>query len=376
MSEQPPIGSLGQRGQPSLFDDFDDRVQPWTHADETLSAEDEEKQQALLARLAKSDLARVEDKVAWILQRYPETRDNHILLALRYWYRFDADKIDAWEGGSLNILLELENVATILRMGRHIQNSMKLWSGTERFKDFRDKYQLEFSRYFAEQAEGDKEIRLYLDETGTDTKSGFLAVAGICVPEWKVYEKHHAALRLWREQLGFLGTLHAADIPNDNAPHLALLEQLDSAKGSLLFIGHAIETRIATDQTLETLFLQLTLDALRKLNENGCLRETKHLLVVKEKADGFDRVYLPALRNDLEQALAAEFLGRVWLKDVVALPKGREVMLEVADHIAFGLQRGRRAGSRHPKDVVAETAMNVTGLDDPRERGVVFKLWQ
>jgi hypothetical protein len=131
-----------------------------------------------------------------------------------------------------------------------------------------------------------------------------------------------------------------------------------------------------THTELEALFVQVVLDTLRNLDDSACLNEPKALLVTKEANSGFDSVFLRPLRADLEDALAAEFLRRVYLKDVQSVPKGREVMLEVADQIAHALLRRTLHRGHHPKDRVAEAVMNVTGFEDPREKGIVFKLWQ
>lgn len=377
MPQEPPhSGPLHPSRQGQLFDYG---VQAWVHADERIDPQTIDQRRALLASLADSNLGTIEQRVVDVLQRYPETRDDRRLLVLRYWYRFNTEVIAAWQGRpgrELDLLLQLDNFTTIDRIARHIQNTLKLYSGEERYKRFRIEKQVQFSRYLAEQRKHDPEIRLFLDETGTDSQSRYVAVAGVCAADWRQYEKYHAAMEQWRRGLKFPRTLHAADITNDNSLHMALLNQVGARKGGLLFVGHAIETPIATSEALLSLFLHLTLDTLRYLADNGCLNEPKGLVLTKESDDAFDNFYLSSLIEHLEDALVADFPEQVYLKNVQALPKGREVMLEIADHIAFALQRGRRAPSRHPKDVVADAALNVTGLDDPRERGVVFKLWR
>ena len=371
MGQTPRVSQSSE--QPSLFDD---RVQPWTHADGSVSVDVEKQRRVLLAALANSEYGTVEQKVAFILQRYPETRNSHTRLAIQYWLSFGADKLADWDRLSLDVLLELENFENIERAARNIQNTLKLWSGAEHYRTLRNTRQLEFYQYFAEQSKGDAEIRLYLDETGTDHKSGYLAVAGICTADWRQYERYHAAFCQWREQLNYPGTLHATEVTEDNTRQLALLAELNKRKGGLLFVAHVMRARAMTHKELESLFVQLALDTLRALDDSGCLNEAKALLVVKEADPGFDNVFLRSLRVDLEEALAADFLNRVYLKNILPVPKGREVMLEAADQIAHALQRRALYGGQNPKDQVAEATMNVTGLEDPREKGIVFKLWQ
>ena len=51
---------------------------------------------------------------------------------------------------------------------------------------------------------------------------------------------------------------------------------------------------------------------------------------------------------------------------------GREVLLECADHIAWGMKRRTASGGHHAKDLLAEAVMNVTGFEDPRDTGMIF----
>jgi hypothetical protein len=276
----------------------------------------------------------------------------------------------------LDVLLDLENFENIERAARNIQNTLNLWPGTERFKVFQNERQQFFYQYFAEQGKADPEIRIYLDETGTDNQSRYLAVAGVCAADWRQYERYHAALCQWREGLGFPGTLHASEVTDDIRLPLALLNELGKKRGGLLFVAHVMRARSMTHQELESLFVQIALDTVRSLDESRCLDQPKALLVVKEADEGFDQVYLPRMHHELAEALAVDFLGRIYLKDIQAVPKGREVMLEAADLIVHAMQRRALYGGRNPKDRLAEAVMNVTGLEDPREKGVVIRLWQ
>ena len=269
----------------------------------------------------------------------------------------------------------MEKFETIERAARNIQNTLKLWPSSDYYKALREDNQLCFHQIFAQQRKSGPEIRIYLDETGTHKNSGLLAVAGICIIDWRQYEIYHAALSQWRSKLGHPETLHAKDISNDITHYKKLLDQLDKHKGGLLFVAHVIEERAFTHIALESLFFQIVIDTIRKLGESGCLIESKALTVFKEADDGFDKMYLGKLRNEIEGALASEFPDLVYLKDILPIPKGREILLEASDLIAHSIQR-RKIRGKDPKDILAEGAMNVTGLEDPRDNGIVFKKWQ
>lgn len=352
---------------------LDGRVQPWVHPDLALTPENRDRRRFLLSALANSELGTVERRVAYLLQRYPETRDSHTHLAVRYWQRFQAEIIEGWDRLNLEVLLDLENFENIERAARYVQNDLRLWPGSEWGKRLRSAKQMAFHEYFAAAANTEPEVRFYLDETGRDGKQRYLAVAGICVMNWRQYERHHAALQSWRSAMS-PATLHATD-GSQHQHHLNLLRQLDTRKGGLLFVAHAMASHGATDRNLLTLFVQLVLDSLRCLQSEGCLTGLKPVCLVKERDDNFDSVYLRALKAELAERVAAEFLDTVYVRDVQAVPKGREVMLEVADQIAWGIQRRAAIRGADPKDELAEAVMNVTGFEDSREPGVLLRVW-
>lgn len=119
---QPPrTDPLG--GQGSLFDD---RVQAWVHAEESVSGEAQKEREALLAALANSEYGTVEQKVARILKQYPETRDSHTRLAIKYWLVYEGEKMAQWDRLNLEVLLDLENFENIERAAQHPEHPQTL----------------------------------------------------------------------------------------------------------------------------------------------------------------------------------------------------------------------------------------------------------
>lgn len=329
---------------------------------------------ALLAAVAESRLGRMEQRVAYILQQYPETRDSDTALGIRYWRRFQPNVLEEWDRLDLDVLYDLDRIETISRIRRHIQNDLRLFTSSAHTRERRDEMQMELYQYLAAQRHTESEIRFYLDETCGDGKSNYIGVAGVCVINWRQYEKHWASLTEWREQQGWPETIHFADTGTALQPRaMALLSEMHKRRAGLLFLGYALPARGNTHQTMLSLFVQLVGDALLHLDALGCIAEPRALFVVKEASVGFDTIHLQSLKTHLAEKIASDFPERVFLRDVEPLPKGREVLLECADVIAGGMQRRALYGGNNPKDVLAESVFNVTGFEDPRENGTVFK---
>jgi hypothetical protein len=120
-------------------------LQPWSTPHEPdLLPEQADRRQRMLADIANSYLATREQRVARILQRFPETRDSDTALCIRYWNMFQADVLERWQPLELEVLYELDRIETIGRVRRMIQNELRLFRGVEETRRAREAMQAEF----------------------------------------------------------------------------------------------------------------------------------------------------------------------------------------------------------------------------------------
>lgn len=348
-------------------------LQPWSGSRELdLSSEQAARRQKILADIANSNLATGEQRVARILQRFPETRDSDTALCIRYWKMFQADVLERWRPLELEVLFELDRIETIGRLRRMIQNELRLFRGLDETRRARESMQAEFHEYLAAHRDSLPEVRFYLDETGSE--GTYTGVAGVCIINWKQFEKHHAALEQWRSMQGWPETIHFSETGADKVERaVSLLQQLQSRRSGILFLGYALESRGRTDRDQFTLFIQLVVDSLKYLRECGCLTENRSVRVIKEAQSGFDAVFLHKMTKQIGDVVALEFPGEVTVLPVEAVTKGRTVLLECADLIAGGMQRRALFKGRNPKDRLAEAVNNVTGFEDQADPGTIFK---
>lgn len=221
-------------------------------------------------------------------------------------------------------------------------------------------------------------MRFYLDETSNDTKDNYVGIAGICILNWAQYEISHAALTQWRERQGWPETIHFADLDaSTRARAIALIMQMSSPKrrAGLLFFAYRLNARGATSNKIASLIQQLVVDALKEADSHGCIDTRRGIRIVKEAETGFDTFHIPELEKTIAVQLAREFPDRVYLVGIESRAKGREVLLEVADLIAASTRRRDLFASQNPKDVLAQTVMNLTGFEDTRDDRVLFKLF-
>ncbi|HEV7998458.1 MAG TPA: hypothetical protein VGP63_01180 [Planctomycetaceae bacterium] len=363
----------------SLFpiDEAIPELQPWsTPREGDLPPEQAQRRQKMLADIADSYLATRELRVADILRRFPETRDSDTALCIRYWKMFQADVLERWRPLELEVLYDLDRIETIGRVRRMIQNELRLFRGIEETRGARQAMQMEFHEYLAAHRDSLPEVRFYLDETGNEGDKAYTGVAGICIINWKQFDKHHAALEQWRSEKGWPETIHFSETNTDKVNRaVSLLQQLQSRRAGILFLGYSLASRGRTHEDLFSLFIQLVVDSLKHLGDCNCLRENCRVRVIKEADTGFDQLFLHKMTKQLADLVALEFPGRLAVLPVEAVGKGRTVLLECADLIAGGMQRRALSKGRNPKDRLAEAVINVTGFEDSADNGAVFKYY-
>lgn len=350
-------------------------LQPWSAPHESeLPPEQVERRQKMLADIANSYLATREQRIAHILQRLPETRDSDTALCIRYWKMFQADVLERWRPLELEVLFELDRIETIGRVRRMIQNELRLFRGVEDTRLAREALQAEFHEYIAAHRDSLPEVRFYLDETGNEGDKTYTGIAGVCVINWKQFDKHHAALEQWRFKQGWPETIHFSETGADKVDRaVSLLQQLQSRRSGVLFLGYSLASRGRTHEDLFSLFIQLVVDSLKYLRDCKCLTENRSVRVIKEADSGFDMLFLDKMTKRLGEAVALEFPGGLTVLPVEAVTKGRTVLLECADLIAGGMQRRALGKGRNPKDRLAEAVINVTGFEDSEDPGTLFK---
>jgi hypothetical protein len=350
-------------------------LQPWSVRHESeLPPEQAERRQKLLVDIANSYLATREQRVAHILERFPETRDSDTALCIRYWKMYQADVLERWSPLELEVLYELDRIETIGRVRRMIQNELRLFRGIEETRRAREAMQREFHEYLAAHRDSLPEVRFYLDETGNEGDKAYTGIGGVCIINWKQFEKHHAALQQWRSNQGWPETIHFSETGADKVDRaVSLLRQLQSRRSGVLFLGYSLSSRGRTNNDLLSLFIQLVVDSLKHLRDCKCLTENRSVRVVKEADPGFDSFYLHKMTKELDEMVAQEFPGALTVLPVEAVTKGRTVLLECADLIAGGMQRRALFKGRNPKDRLAEAVINVTGFEDRTDPGTIFK---
>src|SRR6476646_10498475 len=95
----------------------------------TLSEEQETEKKALLLSSRSGKLDTIQEKIAWLLNHYPATRDSDTALEIKFWQEFQPELLDG-EYVELKKLYKLTKPTTITRARAKIQNTYQLFQAS------------------------------------------------------------------------------------------------------------------------------------------------------------------------------------------------------------------------------------------------------
>ena len=360
--------TTSQQTQLSLFDAA---VQPWSgNEHDYMPAQFVREREELLATLDASSLLRTEQRVAHCLHHFPETRDNDIALAIRYWRTFQSEVLEDWGQLQLEVLFELDHIETLRKYRRHIQNDLKLFRPSPKAKHWKDSMQGEFYSYLAEKRKYDPEIRFYVDVTPNDPRTGFTGIAGICVFDCGLYKAHQAAFAYWREYAGWNETLdHTSTDPAEVNKQLALLAQMRRRREGVMFMGHALAPGNYRPVVLANLVNQMIVDGLQYLKDKKEFARARAVTVYSSTDSHFDEAHMTLIERELAQSMARDFDDdTLYMRHGELMRPGDDVMLETAGLIAGGIQRSVML----PQDKLAQSVLSVTGFEQKVTDGAQY----
>jgi len=154
-----------------------------------------EERDNLLKKVSAFQLDTIQERVAWLLNNFPETRNSDITLQIKYWSHFEPDVFN----GSLldvNDLYKLTRLTSIVRARATIQNTYKLFLADEAIREYRGVLQKEEKEKVKQENLFPKTYAVYADESGKNEP--FLIIGSV----WCLNPSE--AFKITRQILGFM----------------------------------------------------------------------------------------------------------------------------------------------------------------------------
>ena len=309
----------------------------WDYAEEnkpekSTSSEDEleKERQEILERVSSHSVDTIRDKVAWVLNHFPETRDSDITLQLIFWETFDSD---IYNGGPIipKDYYRLTRLTTISRARAKLQNEYRLFLASPEVRERRGTISEEEKQKAIEDKPKYPVFTVYMDDSGKNAQN--LIIGSI----WFLsdYLTVHKAIFDIRERARFTGEFHFKNMKRDDLPIykevVDVFWQHSNTVGFKLIsvpragIGKAKEA--FTD-----LYYHLLLEGIEHQQETNRAPLPRTLQVwIDSEETSLDKLRIANLDDRLRQASRSRFEGKLAIDSLHSVDSKNNILMQIAD---------------------------------------------
>jgi hypothetical protein len=329
----------------------------------------------LLHRLADSNLSGLREKVAFILNHYPKTRNSDIALSWQYWRVFQPEYI---RGGAIdeNAMNYLTRTTSIGRARAKIQNEFNLFLADEPVRRRRMILaEEERDKQIADKPSNIPEINFYVDESSKTSR--YVIVGGVCsqggIESFKLLEN----LTKWKASNNISFEFHFPKLSKHKLQSYQdffahAVSQFDTLSFKAVALDSSTTKKNITDIVRE-LHYHLTHIGISHEVDTKRLTLPRNVTLFKDREDG-DGLEMEKLKQDLDASLSQNFEGQVTLDRIFSLDSENNFYIQLADlfigSIARIINRDSESNQRNQKDEFADFVCSLLRLDLTKKESI------
>ncbi|WP_225592077.1 DUF3800 domain-containing protein [Pseudomonas sp. PDM15] len=320
----------------------------------------------VLSAIASNSPTRVTDRVAWILNHYPQARDSDVKCQIIYWKTFQTD---LYSGGDISFenYPKLQRLHSIARARAVVQNVLGLFIASPEVRKFRGKLEEEEKQRALEVRPSHPVYCIYADESGKTGK--YLLVGSLWVLRSYETMKITAAINQKKAEIGFKGEMHFKEINKGNLEaYEELLGAIIQNSSSISFKGLAVlrSGLYNVDDTLNKLFYHMVIQGISEENKSGRAVLPRNLQFRKDaEEESKDKLALMEIELQLKNAASNLFQGNVYIDVVEAEDSSISPLMQISDLFVSSISRilNKEEGKEGPKDIFAQKFLKAFGVD-------------
>ena len=319
--------------------------------------QDEELSQ-LLENISSATTNTLRDKVAWILNHYPETRESDIALSIKFWGTYESD---IFNGHSIqpDDLYKLTRQTSIARERARIQNIYKLFQASSEVRKRRGKLsEDEREKSVEDKPKGWPSLIVYMDESGKTANHlivGSLWFLGGGYPIITLIRKIHEFQKGNLVREFHFSTMSRNDLTIYKEMINIFLKEAPAISFKLVSVPTAgVENK---QNAIQQMFYHLLICGVESENETGRAVLPRILQIWKDAEEkGADRLLVAELKDRLKQAAHSSFSDKLFLEDIRPVSSDHNIFLQVADLFTGSANRvlNQPGSQRNHKDDFAE----------------------
>lgn len=322
------------------------------------------RRERLLHAVNACQLNTMEERVAWLLNHYPKTRDSDITLQVRFWWHFQSDRFD---GGDIPIsdYYRLAKLTSLTRARALIQNKLKLFQASEDVQKHRKQLEKGEHANALKKRPNCHQYTIYVDESGKNQDN--LIVGSMWYLNGAETIKIYQMVERWKKTHGLEDELHFKSITEAKLPHYKELADLICANSAMISFKVLSVPRRGIANVHDAL-LRLTSHLLARGIEHehtsGRAKLPRGLSVCKDAEEaGQDKIFAAELSDKMKQAAASQFHGDLYVDEFSAEDSAANVHLQITDLFtsSVGRQLNSQGERKHPKDAFADYFLQKLG---------------
>ena len=345
--------------------------------EELKKKEELEKEAAVFyEKVNSSNLTNKKERVGWILNHFPSSRNSDITCLIKYWKTFENELLEANETVKLSNLYNLSTLNSITRIRAKIQNDYNLFLASDEVRKHRGTLEEETKEWAIKDQPDYPVYSVYIDESGKTDK--YLIVGSLWIIDPSVTLSIFHKLKELKEKYKEDYELHFKKI-NKNNVHIyeEVLDLIKDNASSLGFKVLSVEKagNKNINDTLTKMMYYLIVDGIEHENTTKRAPLPRILQVTKDQEEiGSDKILLRELKDRLERDIDSKFESKLYIDDFTALDSKSNDFIQIADLFTSSINRiiNIESDGTHPKDVYANKFLSTFGI--AIEEGVILEI--
>ncbi len=313
-----------------------------------------------------SNLIGKKERVGWILNHFPSTRNSDISCLIKYWQTFESELLEDKNTVKLANLYNLTTMNSVTRIRAKIQNEYKLFLASDKIRKHRGTLEEE-TRDWAIKEQPDYPVySVYIDESGKTDK--YLIVGSLWIIEPSITLKIFQKMKELKETYKNNYELHFKKINRSNI-HIYnnVLELIKENSSSLGFKAISVERsgNKNINDTLTKMMYYLITDGIEHENITGRAPLPRILQVTKDQEEkGSDKILLREIKDRIDKDIESKFDGNLYIDEFVSLDSQSNDFIQIADLFTSSINRllNVKSDGKHPKDIFANTFLKTFGI--------------
>ena len=324
----------------------------------------EREKEDIMARVGSSEISTLRHRVAWLMNRFPSTRNSDVALQIKYWETFDNHR---GSHVALNDLYGLTRLTSITRERARIQNQYRLFLADPAIQERRGTLE-ESEREKAIETPDYPVYTVFLDESGKT--SPYLIVGSLWflssgTEPWALIRESNDL----KDKRKFSGEFHFSKMKKDQLDIYKELIDIFLMKGgaiSFKFISVQKQGIKNVQAALGELYYHLLIRGIDHEASTGRAPLPRILQAWKDSDEiGADKLLMATLKDKLKLVAASVYENKLIVENLVAADSKSSVFLQVADLMASSVNRilSRSGDLRNHKDEFADYLISRLGIN-------------